>query len=249
MAIISAIMLFILKILRFPRSGQFIFTGLFLLFYALLSGWSPSVVRSVLMAAVLLSSFCLEYEAETMNSLGLAALILFMLNPANLFDIGFQLSFLSVGMIITCHPMMQGVMNRYIQGKLWTYLALAFGISLIAWVGVGGLIAYEFNMVTPIGVIANIPVVCLADMIILLSLGLAVAGLFCPMLAMAFAGALKLIFHGTLWIVSIFAQIPGAYYYLPQIEYFHVFSYYCFLVIVYLVVKKNINSIVGPKKK
>ena len=75
MAIITAMVLFFLKVLRVPRLWQFILTVIFLFFYALLSGWSASVVRSVFMAAIVLSSFCLEYEADMTNSLGIAAIL------------------------------------------------------------------------------------------------------------------------------------------------------------------------------
>jgi len=236
MTIISAIILFLLKTMRVARAWQFILTGLFLLFYALLSGWSPSVVRSVLMAVVLLGSYVIEDEAETMNSLGLAALMLFMFNPSNLFDVGFQLSFLSVAMIVSSQGRLQPIILRYCQDKWQQYLALALTVSLIAWVAVAGLIAYEFRMVTPVGIIANIPIVVLADLIILLSLGLIVTGMICPWLAPAFAGSLKLIFHFTLWLTAFFAQLPGAYTYLPPIEIIYVFSYYWILLIVYLVI-------------
>jgi competence protein ComEC len=237
MAIISVMVLFILKALRFPRVVQFILTGIFLLAYAVLSGWSASVVRSVLMAIVILSSFCVEHETDTINSLGLAAIILFLLNPLNLFDIGFQLSFISVAMIVRLYPLTQSWTEEYIKPKFFKYLAQAFCISLVAWVGISPLIAYEFNMVSPISIIANIPVVPLADLIIILSLGLVVVGLFCPLLAVAFAGTLKAVFNLTLILIAWFAQVPGGYFYIHNFTFFGMAVCYLAIIIVYFIIQ------------
>ncbi len=242
MAIISAIVLFILKVLRFPRVLQFILTGVFLLVYALISGWSASVVRSVLMAIVILSSFCLEHEADAVNSLGVAALILFLLNPLNLFDVGFQLSFICVAIIVLFNPIIQLLIKEYIKFPILKYLAQAFFISLIAWIGISAMIAYEFEIVSFIAIIANIPVVILADSVIVLGLGVVGLGLCCPIAAPAFAGALKAVFNFMLILISWFAQIPGGHIYIHNWTLFYVFLYYGVIIIVYLVIPKNAAS-------
>ncbi len=229
MALISTMVLFILKVLRVARAGQFILTTIFLFAYALLAGWTASVVRSVLMAAVFLSSFCLEFDVDTANSLGLAALVLFLLNPLNLFDIGFQLSFICVTIIIHLHPLVQPTI-QHIKARVLKYLLYAMCVSLVAWVGITGIIAYEYDIVSPVAVIANIFVVPLADLVIALSLGLVVIGLFCPPLAAAFAGALKVVFNFTLLLTSWFAQVPGGYFYIHHVKPWHVCVYYLILI-------------------
>jgi competence protein ComEC len=240
--LISVIVLFILKTMGVPRIFQFILTGVFLFAYALVSGWSASVVRSVFMAIVVLSSFCIEYETDTANSLGLAAIILFLLSPLNLFDIGFQLSFICVGVLIFVHPLIQPLTERYSKGKISTYLLQAFCISLVAWIGSWVVIAYEFDMVSPIAIIANIPIVALADLVIALSLGLVGFGIFCPWLASAFAGTLKAVFNFMLILTSWFAQIPGGYFYIHNINLAEVLIYYLVLFLGYLVLKRKILS-------
>lgn len=231
MALISTMVLFILKVLRVARAGQFILTTIFLFAYALLAGWTASVVRSVLMAAVFLSSFCLEFDVDTANSLGLAAFILFLLNPLNLFDIGFQLSFICVTIIIHLHPLLVPYLQN-IKGKILRYVLYAMGVSLVAWVGITGIIAYEYDIVSPVAIVANIFVVPLADLVIALSLCLVVIGLFCSPLAAAFAGALKAVFNFTLLLTSWFAQVPGGYFYVHHVKAWHVCVYYLILIII-----------------
>ncbi len=229
MTLIASIVLFILKVLRLPRKGQFVLASLFLFAYAILSGWTASVVRSVLMAIVILSSFCLEYEVDTANSLGFAALILFLLNPLNLFDIGFQLSFICVAIIIYLNVLLGPLLNQFIKARILKYLVQALSVSLVAWVGISGIIVYEYDIISPVAIIANIPIVPLADLVIALSLGLVAVGLFCPWLAVAFACTLKAVFNFTLLLTSWFAQIPYGYFYVHHLNGWYIFFYYLIL--------------------
>jgi competence protein ComEC len=233
MAIIAAIVLFLLKIFRIARPWQFTGTIIFLFIYAVLSGWSASVVRSVFMAAVVLSSFLLEYESDTMNSLGFAAIVLLLINPMNLLDWGFQLSFLSVGVIIFFYPITQSVIERF-KNKIFKYVIQALVISLLAWVGISGITAYYFGMISPIGIIANLLIVPLADMVVGLGVCVGFLGILCPPLAAAFAGTLKAVFNGMVLFNAWFVKIPGAYFYVHKIELWQVFLYYLVLIIVYL---------------
>lgn len=230
MAIIGAMVLFIFKLLHLPRPWQFILTIALLFAYALLSGWTASVVRSVFMATVILSSFCLEYEADTANSLGLAAILLFIMNPLNLFDLGFQLSFVSVAVIIYLYPLVYQPIAHYCKEGILKYIIQVLCISLVAWVGISGLVAYDFDIISPIAILANFPIVPLADLVVALSLGVAVIGLFYPWLASAFAGTLKAVFNFTLLLTAWFAQIPGGYFYVHHVSPWYVVFYYVVLI-------------------
>ncbi len=240
MAIIGAIILFILKVMHCSRRWQLILTALFLLCYAVICGWSASVVRSVIMASVILSSFCLEHESDGINSLGFAAIILFLFNPSNLFDIGFQLSFLCVFIIMIFYPKFQPMVEKTIENTFLKYVTQVLLISVIIWIGITPLIAYQFGIISFISIIANIPIVVLSDMIIALSLGLMMIGLCCAPLAVIFAGSLKAVFNLTLLLVFGFAQIPGGYVYIMNIQQWCVILYYAFLLtIIFIVMNKR----------
>ncbi len=241
MAIIGAMMMFALKVLCVPRRGQFILTAVFLVLYCFICGWSASVVRSVLMACVVLSSFCLEYEGESLNTLGLAALIILLINPLSLYDIGFQLSFLCVLSIVSFLPLVNGMVERHFKPRFLKFIAQALSISLIAWIGITPLIAYQFEIVSLVSIVANIPVVPLADLVIILSLGLVGVGLVCSPLAWAFAGALKAVFNLILILISTFAQIPGAYFYVYHLSLWKVLGYYLLLFMALLFLKRSLK--------
>ena len=94
--------LFLLLIKAFPVGGKWRSAGVIglLVCYAFFTGGRPSVVRATIMMIVFLTSFIVEKERDILNTLFLAAMILLIYNPLNLFDIGFQLSFVCVLSII-----------------------------------------------------------------------------------------------------------------------------------------------------
>jgi competence protein ComEC len=72
--------------------------------YLLLTGTAPATARSVLMLSVFAGALCVERERDAINTLLLAAFILVALNPPTLFDVSFQLSFLSLWGILIAVP-------------------------------------------------------------------------------------------------------------------------------------------------
>ncbi len=72
--------------------------------YALVTGFSASVLRAVIMFSVILISGNLGRQAYTYNSLGIAAFILLLYDPFLIYSVGFQLSFIAVFGIVYLHP-------------------------------------------------------------------------------------------------------------------------------------------------
>jgi competence protein ComEC len=68
--------------------------------YGVVAGLSPSTQRAVLMVSVFLLTFLVAKEQVSLNSLALAALAILIVDPPSLFSISFQLSFVTVFIII-----------------------------------------------------------------------------------------------------------------------------------------------------
>lgn len=88
---------------RFTRRAalQFVVSTATLWAYALAVGAEASVVRAALMFTLVVLAPLVARRAQSLNILGGTALALLVWQPANLFDPSFQLTFLSVLMIIT----------------------------------------------------------------------------------------------------------------------------------------------------
>lgn len=84
---------FIFKKSGINRVLSNILITLILVFYIAITGLAPSVLRSVIMAVMILMGQIIWKEADTLNSLSLACIILLISNPHLLFSVGFQLSF------------------------------------------------------------------------------------------------------------------------------------------------------------
>ena len=96
-------------------------------FYALLSGFSPSVNRAALMLSLVVVGKAINKRMNTYNLLAVSAFILLLINPLNFFDVGFQLSYLAVLGLVAIHPYIYGWL--YIKNKpldaVWSYTALS----------------------------------------------------------------------------------------------------------------------------
>ncbi|MBR6439583.1 MAG: ComEC family competence protein [Bacteroidales bacterium] len=74
-------------------------------FYALLAGLAPSILRATIMLSFLILGDMLKREGVLLNSLAASAFLLLCINPANLLDIGFQLSYSAViGIVVLQKP-------------------------------------------------------------------------------------------------------------------------------------------------
>lgn len=233
--IVAFIIFVVLKAFPIPRRGQYSLTIVFLIFYAFLTGGQPSVVRATIMASIFLLSFLFEKEAEAVNSLALAALMILMMNPMNLFDVGFQLSFISVLAIICVHP---GIMRVFPQPlphhdvKILQLFLQSLSVSVAVWFWVAGLVAYYFQIMTPITILANLVIVPISTLVIILGFGMIFLTSLWPPLAIGFAACIKVTLNLMVASLYLLSQVPFAYLYTKEVSLTAVGIYYGVLFLV-----------------
>lgn len=106
-------------------------------FFAFLAGLPISLLRAALMFTIVQLSVCLRRDNFSVNNLALAALLILLFSPQSLFDIGFQLSCLSV-FFIQLFPVSPA---RHVSARLRSLLV----VSLAAQIGTLPLVAYYFH--------------------------------------------------------------------------------------------------------
>ena len=90
---------FILKKTDKRRTKYFII--IFLIFFANLVGGSPSVIRASIMSCIAVSSKLVYRKSDTINNIAISCLFILIINPYNLLNLGFQLSFLgTLGIVL-----------------------------------------------------------------------------------------------------------------------------------------------------
>ncbi|MFN0123969.1 MAG: ComEC/Rec2 family competence protein, partial [Blastocatellia bacterium] len=100
-AMIAAAVLWLTQWMRQWRLWRYGLVAALMWSYALLAGAEPAVTRAVVMLSVILVGHLFYRAAPGVNTLAAAALILLAWRPGDLFDAGFQLSMLTVLVIVT----------------------------------------------------------------------------------------------------------------------------------------------------
>lgn len=160
------IIFFLLTIVLYPLRGyrkvKYVIIMLSLVIYAFITGLSPSVVRAVIMAVFLLVSTMLYRRNTSVNALFCSAVLILMFNPLDLFNIGFQLSYLSVLAIL----LMSDKINPFTRSNKILYnVGSVFSVSLAATIGTCALSVYYFKIFPVSFLIANVVVVPLLPLI------------------------------------------------------------------------------------
>lgn len=131
--IIFQLLIMVFGFLKKGRSGQIVFTVICisgLWFYALLTGFSPSVLRAAFMFSCFLVARLLSRKPAAINTLAVSAFFLLVVNPFLLFDVGFQLSYAAVAGILLLLPLIQRKFQT--TGKIASYFRDMAGISVAA---------------------------------------------------------------------------------------------------------------------
>lgn len=211
--IIAFIFVLFLKLIRIPRQIRFFIAMPLLILYCLLTGASTPVVRATVMALVFMFSYFIKREPDIYNSCAIAAIFILLLNPNQLFDIGFQLSFASVISIVYLYPKIKSFLRlKKLKLKYIKYPIEGGVVSFSAWLGTMGFIAYYFQIFSPITVLANIFIVPLASLITFCGFSLIAMHLICPPLVPFFASSSELVVTFLVNLNAFLIKLPGAYF-------------------------------------
>ncbi|MBO8128982.1 MAG: DNA internalization-related competence protein ComEC/Rec2 [Peptococcaceae bacterium] len=205
--------LFTGRVLRLGN-WQIVLATALLIFYLLMVGAKPSVIRATVMAITLLLAHQLGRNRDWPTALALAAFIILLANPLALYDAGFQLSFAATWGILYLGPVI--VHGLQVLSARWgKTLPPACGwvvaAPLAAQLGTIPLVAYYYNLVSPVAVLVNILVMPLVVAIFILGLVSAVLGWILPLAAWMTAPATGFLLDIFLGLVGWFASLPGAY--------------------------------------
>ncbi len=99
------------------------------LFYCAFSGFSVSAVRACIMIIVIMLGKVISRRSDSLNSLGLAALIISAFNPFAVLDWSFMLSFSSTLGIVICAPFVRKI-SLAIRNKIKLRFVCGFFVSL-----------------------------------------------------------------------------------------------------------------------
>lgn len=134
-------------------------------FYALITGLSPSIMRSALMISFVIFGELIHRKGFALNSIATSAFVLLLINPNNLFAMGFQLSYGAVvGIVLLQKPIYNliYIKNKWLD-KAWEITA----VSMAAQVATMPFTVYYFNQFTPYFWLSNLLMTPLSFIVIL----------------------------------------------------------------------------------
>jgi len=140
--------------------------------FAFLVGLSPSVVRAAFMISIYALLSLGHRERMSVNTLAFTAIVMLLVNPLSLYDMGFQLSFMAVLAIQLFCPMLERLIPLHVQMEhrwlkaMWSLTS----VSLAAQIGTAPLIAYYFGRFATWFLLSNFVVIPLATLLLYLAL-------------------------------------------------------------------------------
>jgi competence protein ComEC len=221
-----------LTLLRIPRTAAVLLSLVCILLFANLVNNDPPVVRAGIMAGVVLLGSLIYRDIDLVNIVSFAALLILLFSPLFLFDAGFLLSFASVFGILLLYPKLSQLVSRYIDKshtRLWHWVIMPALISISVELALFPILAYYFNVVPTIVVLANIFIVPLAGLSVVLTCFTIFSALFSISLAGIFSAANWLCLDLTLRLTEFFATLPATKVTIPTPSMLSFIIYYIFL--------------------
>lgn len=243
MAIVFGIVFGLLRVLRLPRAVCGAVLIPLIWFYVALTGWPASAIRATVMLTIIIIGWTLKRPSDLINSLFAAALIILVWQPQQLFQAGFQLSFLVVLCLVLMAPILHEWGKRLIAPDpllpvslrpRWPAVVTIPGFfmwgvllsSFAAWVGSLPLVAYYFNIFTPVSTPANLWAVPACGLVLISNLSsLLLAGWF-PAASELFNHSGWALMESIRGTSAWFAELPKAYWYVSAPSLFTSILYY-----------------------
>jgi competence protein ComEC len=138
--------------------------------FALLAGLSPSVVRAVTMFSFVAVGLQIKRRTSVMNTLFMSMMVLLLVRPQFIFEVGFQLSYLAVFSIVLLQPMLYKLLEP--KNQLIKYFWGLLTVTIAAQAGVLPLSLFYFHQFPGLFFISNL--VILPFMGLILALGIVV---------------------------------------------------------------------------
>lgn len=198
---------FILKPIPNTRKGSLIKLISILLSlsaFAIISGLSPSVLRSVVMFSFLAIGNHLRRSGSIYHTLLVSMLLILLCEPYFLFDVGFQLSYLALFFIVWLQPLLKQIWTpkNKIQITIWNALTVSFA----AQIGTLPLCLYYFHQFPGLFFVTNIVIIPILSFIMIAGIIVMILAIFMspPVIIIAIFEKSIYLLNKTIHIVASF---------------------------------------------
>ena len=195
---LATVLAFVFRKLRLNRWVSLVLTTTVLFLYSGVCGFSSSSIRAAIMCTVLLFANNTGFKYDGLSSVGVAAVIVLILRPVELFAVGFQLSFgVVIGLLLLTNPISK--LFRFLPEKVARSLGAVISAQLVgipiclSSFGQFSVVAVLFNLVF-IPVVGVIYVVTFACCILGGLFSISTVTLFIP----------SYVYRAVIWFINVF---------------------------------------------
>ena len=171
MAIIFWLILLLLKPI-FPanfRNVPIVISLIFIWLFAIFIDFGSSVIRSCIMITAYYFYVLLQRKPDLLHAMAISGLAILIFDTNQLFDVGFQLSFIAVfGIFWLNEPILKYLPKP--KNTVQNFLVNVVSISIAAQLATLPLVIYYFHQYSLISVIANLVVIPFSEVIIIFAL-------------------------------------------------------------------------------
>ena len=171
--IVYGFLFFLIGFLNRVKIGRLIFAIISVLAlwgFAFITGLSPSVMRASTMFSFVILAKYINRQTNIYNTLAASAFILLIINPNNLFEVSFQLSYAAVFGIVFLQPKLVALFS--IKNKVLNYFWALLTVSVAAQAVTFPFAIYYFNQFPTYFWISNLFVIPAAVVLIPLAIGM-----------------------------------------------------------------------------
>tara|TARA_R110002111_G_scaffold153375_1_gene220162 strand:+ start:117781 stop:120375 length:2595 start_codon:yes stop_codon:yes gene_type:complete len=245
----------ICHLLNFPRTVAVFLLLLAIAFYLSIIEIRPPILRAASFCVLVTLGLINWRTITTLNLMCVSAIIILVINPTDLFDVGTQLSFLAVSSILWTvqqvfyqNPFQQTwiplrwrilasdpVLQSPLQWFLIRYFRSLYSVFLVTffiWIVTAPLVLYHFQLLAPIGLVINTLVFPFLFLILLLGYLLIFVGPVIPYSPILFGTCFDYSLRLLLWIVESAAAFPFAHFDLPRPPLWWLAAYYILILLV-----------------
>lgn len=218
-----------------PRFGKSIFTWvivLFLVAYAFLTGLTPSVLRAVLMFALVVIAKNYSRTSNIFNTIAVSIFILLCYDPYLLFSVSFQLSYLAVLGIIWFYPKIYQLYTP--KNRIILYFYQILSMTLAAQLSTFPISLYYFHQFSNYFWLANLVILPFSTLMLAGSMAIIFVS-FLPYLSEVLGLGYEYLIKFINWIIFGFDDLPVAMWRHLDISVFEVFLLYFFIFCLVLV--------------
>jgi len=228
-AVVTFLLYSLLRLLPIRKRNIHIILLLALIFYSFLVEGQPSVFRATIMASLFFLAKLTFADANLMNTLSLSAIVLLLLNPFSLDDVGFQLTFLAtLSLVLFYQPIFR------LLPRLPLRLSEMTALSIAAVLGTMPVIVNNFNRVTFASLFLNIPTIPLIALIMGGGYIYLILGTIIPAAGHLLSSILKLLVKLFSWITTWLEPVSSLSFRVPGPHPAVILGFYVFLLLLLL---------------